>query len=106
MRMSRQGDVLLVAVDSIPDGAKPIERENGKVVLAHGEVTGHAHVIASSAARFLGVVNGDSMRRFLHAERPVVLQHEEHDEVRIAKGTYEVIIQREYRPGAIVNVAD
>lgn len=42
----RQGDVMLVKVSKLPDGCKHIEPENGRrFVLAHGEVTGHAHAI-------------------------------------------------------------
>lgn len=106
MRHYRQGDVLITEVPSIPKGAKAIPREGGKVVLAHGEVTGHSHAIAAKSAKFVGVVNDQVMRRYLEAPRDVVLRHEEHAEIRIAKGTYEITIQREYAPGAIRNVAD
>jgi hypothetical protein len=42
----RQGDVFLLPVKSLPPRCKPIEPENGlRFVLAHGEVTGHAHAI-------------------------------------------------------------
>lgn len=42
----RQGDVMLIAVAMLPVGCKPIEPEAGRrFVLAHGEVTGHAHAI-------------------------------------------------------------
>ena len=48
--MVRQGDVLLVPVDAIPEAAKPVARDHGRVVLAYGEATGHAHAISSAAA--------------------------------------------------------
>lgn len=42
----RQGDVFLIPVAALPAGCKPIEPEAGRrFVLAHGEVTGHAHAI-------------------------------------------------------------
>lgn len=42
----RQGDVLLVYVDSIPATAEENAKDsNGLVVLAYGEVSGHAHLI-------------------------------------------------------------
>ena len=42
----RQGDVYLVPVAKLPAGCTPIEPEGGRrFVLAHGEVTGHAHAI-------------------------------------------------------------
>ncbi len=102
----RQGDVLVIETETIPRDAKQVEREGGRIVLAHGEVTGHSHAIASMDARFLGVVAEGAERRFLRAVRPVALNHEEHAEIRIARGNYEVVIQREYEPGAIRNVAD
>ena len=43
--MFRQGDVLVVPVDEIPTGLKKVPREQGRLVLAHGEATGHAHVV-------------------------------------------------------------
>ena len=41
----RQGDVGLIPVASLPDGAKKVPRDKGRIVLAYGEVTGHAHAI-------------------------------------------------------------
>ena len=45
----RQGDVLIMRVPKIHKN-KPMEREGGKVILAHGEVTGHAHAISDTHA--------------------------------------------------------
>jgi hypothetical protein len=42
----RQGDVYLIPVKALPAGCTPIQPEGGRrFVLAHGEVTGHAHAI-------------------------------------------------------------
>jgi hypothetical protein len=42
----RQGDVFLIPVAKLPAGCKAIQPEGGRrFVLAHGEVTGHAHAI-------------------------------------------------------------
>lgn len=42
----RQGDVYLIPVKALPKGCTPIDPEGGRrFVLAHGEVTGHAHAI-------------------------------------------------------------
>lgn len=43
--MYRQGDVLIIPIAELPPGLKPVAKEQGRVVLAHGEVTGHAHTI-------------------------------------------------------------
>lgn len=103
--MYRQGDVLIIPVKSIPKKLEPVERENGRIVLAHGEVTGHAHAIKNKGAalfrdpKLMAVfmtVNGDA----------VMLEHDEHDTIVIPPGIYQVIRQREYSPEAIRNVAD
>jgi hypothetical protein len=41
----RQGDVALIPVTAIPAGATEIKTESKRIVLAYGEVTGHAHAI-------------------------------------------------------------
>lgn len=97
----RQGDVLLVPVDEIPGVARPLRRAGGRVVLAEGEVTGHAHAIRSSAAALLGTDD----ERYLRVAAPVSLDHEEHGPIAIAPGTYRVVIQREYVPPEISPVA-
>jgi hypothetical protein len=93
----RQGDVLLIAVEGLPDTAHPLPRDGGRVVLAYGEVTGHAHAIASPAATLLA----DERERYLRAERDVALEHEEHLPIDLPAGTYRVVIQREYVPAPI-----
>jgi len=100
---SRQGDVFIKTVDhSQLDGAGEVPRDSGRIVLAYGEVTGHAHAIASPSARLLQ----SGSRRFLAVAETVELRHEEHATVVIPPGSYEVIQQKEYAPSAIRNVAD
>lgn len=49
----RQGDVLLIPVDRIPDTAKEVEPAKGlPPILAYGEVTGHAHGVYGRAKMF------------------------------------------------------
>jgi len=38
--------VLLLATDEVPAGLASVPRDRGRVVLAYGEATGHAHAIA------------------------------------------------------------
>ena len=47
MKSIRQGDVLLQLqkVASIPAGAEEIKKDGNRIVLAYGDVTGHAHAI-------------------------------------------------------------
>ena len=101
--MYRQGDVLIIPVKSIPTGSKKVERDRGRVVLAHGEATGHAHTLLErnvtmfekDMARFIEITGGGA-----------TVVHEEHGAVNLDSGFYEVRRQREYSPEAIRNVAD
>lgn len=101
--MYRQGDVLLIE-RRMPTQVSKVPAEAGRVILAYGEVTGHAHLIESPGATLYTTV--DKVRRFLEVARDVVLRHEEHAPVGLPVGVYEVVIQREYTPEAIRNVAD
>ena len=101
--MYRQGDVLIVPVKTVPKDARPIQREGGTIVLAHGEATGHTHAIAEPSAMFFEAAGA---HRFLSLVKPARLQHEEHAPIYLPAGNYEVIRQREYTPEAIRNVAD
>jgi hypothetical protein len=90
----RQGDVLIVAVDRVPDDALPVTRDHGRVVLAYGEVTGHAHAIRAHGAALL---ERDAVR-YLRVDAPVELEHEEHATIELPPGDFKVVIQREYVP--------
>ncbi len=96
-RHVRQGDVLLVETDDLPEAATPIKRERGRIVLAYGEVTGHAHVVRSASAT---LVRHDD-ERYLRAIAPVVIEHEEHAPIHLPAGDWRVVIQREYAPDPI-----
>ena len=99
----RQGDVLIVPVSEVPKGVKKVERENGRIVLAHGEATGHAHTIDSLEAEFYETIEGE---RYLELGSPVAVAHQEHATIDVPAGTYKVIRQREYSPSEIRNVRD
>ena len=94
----RQGDVLLLAVDpdSLPAYARPVPRRGGRVVLAEGEVTGHAHAIHSPAATLMRLGSGADAPRFLRTNARVDVVHEEHGTIALPEGLYSVVIQREY----------
>jgi hypothetical protein len=108
----RQGDVLLVPVGELPEGSELVSQEGGRVVLARGEATGHAHVLEDERAGFYEHVQlrrwAASLRtRFLVVEGGAsTLSHEEHDPLSVPPGVYEVRRQREYRPGRVVRVSD
>lgn len=101
--MFRQGDVLICkALTPKPKEASTVPRDNKRIILAYGELTGHAHAIEDEEAT-LWEFGG---RRWLITEESVSLNHEEHSTINIPKGEWEVIQQQEYTPAAIRNVAD
>ena len=59
---------MIVPTGSIPKGLKAVPRENGRVVLAHGEVTGHAHAVVDVAAGLLAADLADLDNRFLRID--------------------------------------
>ena len=99
----RQGDVLIVECERVPAG-KEVDRENGRIVLAHGEATGHSHAIASMDATLF--MDEATLNRYLDVRAPVVIEHEEHGRIELPSGYYQVRRQREYRPEGLRNVAD
>lgn len=50
---ARQGDVHIYEIDAIPSDAKPIKGDKGgrRIVLAYGEVTGHAHAFIPTSGK-------------------------------------------------------
>jgi hypothetical protein len=84
-------------------GAVPIKRE-GDIILALGEVTGHAHRVATDSATLLeDPITG---QRWLVAPDGAEISHEEHGAISLPGGVYEILIQSDYTPEAIRNVAD
>jgi hypothetical protein len=103
MTQLRQGDVLLICSEKQLDKKfKPVEFDNGKVILAYGEATGHAHAIDAKACT-LYEWQGN---RLLEVKKATSLKHEEHSPIALKPGIYEVRRQREYTPEAIRNVQD
>lgn len=128
---SRQGDVLITRVRGrAPKGATPVKRDAGRVILAYGEVTGHAHAITDEGVTLLELDDQEAMGKaairllasvgikkpdlrgadvvgFLEVgEDGAALVHDEHDTHQFTEGLYLVTRQREYTPEAIVSVAD
>ena len=88
----QQGDVLLVKVDSIPlEAIEKVRSERG-IVLAEGEVTGHAHVITDHDVKMF--VAGPMI--FLSVTKPSKILHEEHKAIAVPEGIYEVRKVQEY----------
>ena len=98
--MFRQGDLLLVKVDRVRGYEEAVE--GNRVVLALGEVTGHAHVLEAPRIR---AFNHHGMR-FLQVEGEGRVVHEEHAGIAIPAGAYFVVTQREYIPQSTRSVED
>jgi hypothetical protein len=86
--MFRQGDVLLVKIDSLPVGLRVKDK-----ILAYGESTGHKHMFRS---RQVQVFENDLHEQFVQTNQESTLLHEEHEQIQIPKGSYKVVLQREF----------
>ena len=100
----RQGDILLKSVSQLPKG---IKKKN--LILAYGEATGHCHqFIDSNIVAVYELENQnpyvynnqiqqhmDSNQQFVEVFNDAELVHEEHNNLIILSGKYEVIRQRE-----------
>lgn len=113
--MFRQGDVIVIAVAALPANVKAKARDNGRVVLAYGEVTGHSHSITesdvvhfdasdpeSAAQQLLASVGltvevgRENAPTFLDVPSGAELRHEEHGVIALEPGRYVVLRQREF----------
>lgn len=110
----RQGDVLLVAASyrgPIPEDAKPLD-PTGRIVLAYGEVTGHAHAIAVAVPTKPPAEYFDAgAERYLRALTDIPLGHEEHTAIILsptdkAGGRYQQAFQVEDFGEEVRRVAD
>jgi len=124
----RQGDVQLQQVAALPKGCTALPPEGNRIVLAHGEVTGHAHAIydhiqqerqatpgaageiaeaaiarAKSKAQLWRAADGI---RYLEVTETVTLKHEEHTQHTLPPGIYKLPVQMEYEPKELRRVAD
>lgn len=83
----QHGDVLLDKIESIPKAATVNHkaRKGNSLTLAEGEQTGHAHVLTGNAE----LLQLDE-QMFLQVREAAPLVHQEHDELTIPAGDYEV----------------
>lgn len=100
MALYRHGDLLVADVPAIPEDARPLAH----LVLATGELTGHAHRIVERDAAQLFRAREELYLR-VTGER-ATLVHQEHGPIVLGPGTYRVWRQREYTPHEIRMVRD
>jgi hypothetical protein len=96
-KLIQQGDVLIFSNATIPQDAEEVLPVKGRLILAEGETTGHAHAIVLADypnSRLFKSASGT----FLHIHDPVVLGHEEHHAVIIPAGVHKIGIVQEVDP--------
>lgn len=93
----RHGDVIVISTKETPQG-----KEKKDKALAYGEVTGHSHRMKGGDTQ----VFEWNEKMYLKVTKRSTLTHEEHGEIEIPVGDYEVIIQRDYVPGGWTKVID
>lgn len=90
MKIYRQGDIVIKPA-KIPQDATPTKES----VIAYGEVTGHAHRFAEDRGTIFE--HPATRRRFLRViPGGLRITHEEHEDIPLPPGDYELIQQREY----------
>lgn len=91
---ARQGDVMLQPVDCIPADATEQPLDGKRIVLMHGEVTGHAHAFYDTS--HVCLLETPRKERFLRVVETSLLRHEEHTEVKVPPGVYRLPTQSEW----------
>lgn len=105
MLVVRQGDVIVKSA-TLPQNAVEKQRAARGIVLAEGEVTGHAHAIADAHVRWFTVADNPYQQWVVVESDEAVITHEEHASVTLPRGVYVVDIQVQYAPGEIRRVLD
>jgi len=98
--MYRHGDVMVVGVNELPEGAM----RRPSAVLARGEATGHSHRIADPSGVELFDCDGIG---YLNVKvDSAQLIHDEHRPIELPRGLYRFWQQREYTPKEIRTIID
>ncbi len=96
MQPIRQGDVILIPVESPTDIASQDGEKLPHLTLAEGEVTGHRHRISDGEAELR---DREGTLYLSITSDSATLTHEEHKPIQIPQGNWIVRIQRQYEPG-------
>lgn len=111
-KLAFQGDISLLAIGALPEGAMKIPRTrtlNGSnsegfgyhhtkgLVLAQGESRNHYHAFRETdKVDMYELAANDNKRLFLVVKNDAVLSHEEHDPIKFPSNVYELFFQFEY----------
>ncbi|MDY0241641.1 MAG: hypothetical protein RBR34_05620 [Rhodospirillaceae bacterium] len=105
MFQAHQGDVFFEEIAEIT--GKEQAPENGRHILAHGEVTGHHHSVPGTrAVLFRDDALASSYSAMLDVPSGAPVEHQEHARRDLPAGKIGVIIQSTYEPEEIRTVAD
>lgn len=90
------GDVIL-KLEALPENFEtmPVVKDH---CLAYGELTGHLHKIIGDEGSFSVRECPETKMRHLRVVSPVLLKHQEHEQIKLPPGDYRIDIQREYDP--------
>ena len=93
-KLYRHGDLLIKQIDHIPLSAKPLSTS----IIAEGEITGHNHKLYGSHQVY--GTHSQNPRiiepTYFQAKEDISLKHQEHNTLKISKGNYVVVHEREY----------
>jgi hypothetical protein len=92
----RQGDVSLVLVKDLPEGLTDITPKKGRVVLQHGEATGHAHAFYERGVQVFARDAKAARPEYLRVVKTAKLLHEEHAPASLPPGLYRLPTQVEH----------
>ena len=101
-KIYRQGDILFIETDSVPESGTPAARVGGRIIVAEGESTGHHHAIAAPQTQMF---TQDALT-WIVAPDVTEVTHEEHDTVTLPAGRYWVVRQRTWQRGTVRRVLD
>ena len=88
-KLYRHGDLLIRQIDKIPESATQLSTS----IIAHGE-NGNTHKLHGSHQ----VYETTDKQILFTANQDVSLKHQEHNTLKILKGNYVVVHEREYNP--------
>jgi hypothetical protein len=94
----RHGDVLLTKIGECVD--TPVNPKPKKVIVAEGEVTGHAHIINAIGLKY------DARTQKIEIPFGGQITHEEHGVLELERGIYEVRRQQEWIEQKMARVRD
>lgn len=89
----RHGDILLRPVSK---AAGELIHEGMEYVVAEGEATGHRHTLSTQTKNGIRVFQDAEGNRYLDVTGQARIRHQEHKELEVEPGHYQVVIEREF----------